>query len=124
MLKGIRYLNGSHNNLLERCWKAIKRFRMVEFRHVYREQNLVADALAKKVALCPGTFVELNEVPPAIAQTMLEDNIGVAFQRRVPVTGALDNLVKHVFVKLSSRLYKKSKSTQTSSGPGRVDHHL
>nr|GMD63469.1 non-LTR retroelement reverse transcriptase-like [Ipomoea batatas] len=62
-------------------------FNEVQVRHVYREQNRLADALAKRASRAPAHYTEFLEVPCDLARIIEEDLIGKQFVRHVPVNG-------------------------------------
>ncbi|XP_031099806.1 uncharacterized protein LOC116004005 [Ipomoea triloba] len=82
---------GGNTNLIDRCRAESNKFHSVEFRHVFREQNRVADALAKEAMLSPSDNIELRAAPDVIKPMLYEDSIGVQFNRRVLMTGASFN---------------------------------
>lgn len=82
---------GAYANLIERCRVEMARLQSVEFQHVFREQNRVADALAKQATLSPGNFTELGDLPAELCNLVSDDQTGVSFIRRVPMHGAIVN---------------------------------
>ncbi|CAL1400076.1 unnamed protein product [Linum trigynum] len=56
---------------------------LVSIGHVYREGNRVADWLSKHSLVYPLGMHELVDPPPALAPILMEDCMGISFQRRV-----------------------------------------
>ncbi|XP_031096925.1 uncharacterized protein LOC116001176 [Ipomoea triloba] len=83
------FSTGGLTNLLERCREEMVNFQSLDLCHVFREQNRIADALAKLALVSPRNFTDLSDAPDAIATIIYEDRMGVSSLRRVPVSGAM-----------------------------------
>lgn len=59
-------------------------FDEVIFKHIFREQNRLADSLAKKALDLHTGFLMLDEVPIELRDLLFEDRLGVQYQRCIP----------------------------------------
>nr|GMD39155.1 putative ribonuclease H-like domain-containing protein [Ipomoea batatas] len=78
---------GQHNSVLNRCIAAVGSFCQVLSTHAYREQNRIADAMAKRALLGSSGLMLWSNLPGGLSEMLHEDNIGAKFIRRTPTTG-------------------------------------
>nr|GMC69400.1 putative reverse transcriptase [Ipomoea batatas] len=64
------------------CCVKVTRWLEVRFEHVYREQNKLADALAKKALCHPIHLYQLDEVPNDLWSLLHDDQLGATSLRR------------------------------------------
>nr|GMD16120.1 nuclear speckle splicing regulatory protein 1-like [Ipomoea batatas] len=83
-MRGITRGNMSSNNIIVRSLEMLKEFVSVHMRHIYREQNRIADALVKKVLSHNMGLIAIETIPNELKDAVREDQIGVRFSRRVP----------------------------------------
>nr|GMD23914.1 Replication protein A1-like protein [Ipomoea batatas]GMD28203.1 Replication protein A1-like protein [Ipomoea batatas] len=74
------------NNVLARCLGAARRFNHITFRHAFREQNQVADLLARQARLQPLGLTMCGETPIGLRDLVMKDQLGAVFYRRVAMT--------------------------------------
>lgn len=72
-LRGNLQIDGQHNNVLPRCLEVINNFANIEIRHVYHEQNRVADALAKQAMNHNLGLVTIDVTPIGLRDIVSED---------------------------------------------------
>ncbi|XP_031124258.1 uncharacterized protein LOC116026974 [Ipomoea triloba] len=89
-LQGKRPCLGVSKNILRRCIEMRRAFTMVEFCHVYREQNRVADALACQALTKQSTLLEIVDAPLDLRDILHEDQCGASFLMKIPVSRAGD----------------------------------
>lgn len=70
-------------NIIQRCVHESRKFSRVVFNHVFREQNRLADALAKLALRGQCGLHIYDSTPPALQDAVLDDQRGVGFKRRV-----------------------------------------
>nr|GMD04057.1 putative ribonuclease H-like domain-containing protein [Ipomoea batatas] len=76
--------HGHIGNILERCRTEAQSFQQISFLHVFREQNKVADFLAKNAHRQRSGIHHLMDPPLDIRDKLYEDQIGASFYRRIP----------------------------------------
>nr|GMC64988.1 DNA annealing helicase and endonuclease ZRANB3 isoform X1 [Ipomoea batatas] len=59
----------------------------MEVRHVYLEQNRVADELAKHALTHQMGLIMIDDVPSGLKDKLREDQLGARFQQRIPANG-------------------------------------
>nr|GMD34191.1 LysM and putative peptidoglycan-binding domain-containing protein [Ipomoea batatas] len=79
-----------NNNILTRCLGVMASFYRINLTHLYREQNRLANALAKQSLTNFNGFTCLLEAPRELRDVLHEDRIGVSFHRKVPNVGVAD----------------------------------
>lgn len=77
-------LHGNIGNILQRCQTAATNFEEIHFEHIYREQNKLADALAKRALCLPRGYVLLTEAPNDLRDLICDDKLGACSQRWIP----------------------------------------
>lgn len=85
LLKGSKHRPGGWNNIVPRCITMSKRFANIQFVHVYREQNRIADTLAKQAFTQPTGITMLNQAPSELRELIREEQMGAQVQRRMLV---------------------------------------
>lgn len=80
----ISFSHGNIDNLVQRCLEVSRDFEDVRFNHVYREQNRLADALAKQSLHQFGGLSDLMTIPTDLEDIFYEDQAGASFQRFIP----------------------------------------
>ncbi|GKV53527.1 hypothetical protein SLEP1_g60048 [Rubroshorea leprosula] len=71
-----------HSTLLMDCRDILRTIPQVQLKHVMRESNMAADAIAKKEALAPHGFYILFDCPPDVNLLCMADLVGVYYPRR------------------------------------------
>ncbi|WCJ38014.1 hypothetical protein M5689_019098 [Euphorbia peplus] len=77
------HLPGRARNLVVETRRLLCQFEGVEIKHVYREQNRVADLLVATIHEAPLGFQRFDHPPILAARIIQEDLLGVAFDRFV-----------------------------------------
>lgn len=85
LLQGANRVHGYLHNIITSCKGLAKRFTTLEFRHVYREQNRVADTLTKQALPQPLGLIILEEALYELRDMVREDQMGAKFNRRISV---------------------------------------
>ncbi|GLT58567.1 hypothetical protein SLA2020_314490 [Shorea laevis] len=70
-----------HSTLLMDCRDLLRTIPQVQMKHVMRESNMAADAIAKKGALAPHGFHFLFDCPPDVELLCIADRVGVCYPR-------------------------------------------
>ncbi|GLT72258.1 hypothetical protein SLA2020_442090 [Shorea laevis] len=71
-----------HSTLLMDCRDLLRTIPQVQMKHVLRESNMAADAIAKKGALAPHGFHFLFDCPPDVELLCMADRVGVCYPRQ------------------------------------------
>lgn len=82
--KNVTIIN-SIQNILDACLHEMRNFGAVEVCHVYREQNKVADLLAKHSLLHEFGLMIYERPPGSLLETIKDDKAGVSWPRRIPI---------------------------------------
>nr|GMC84565.1 uncharacterized protein LOC109190924 [Ipomoea batatas] len=77
---------GPSCNTSQGAWVSAQRFASISFHHVFREQNQVADLLAKSAHSQPLGLTLWDDAPPGLGDKIGEDKLGAKYYRRVSVT--------------------------------------
>nr|GLL49984.1 uncharacterized protein LOC109190924 [Ipomoea trifida] len=80
-------MRGNSGNVINRCFGLTRRFANVQFRNVFREQNRVADSLAKQALSLPIGLTTVAEPPGELRDWIREDQMGARFNRQSPLQG-------------------------------------
>ncbi|XP_031125131.1 uncharacterized protein LOC116027569 [Ipomoea triloba] len=74
-LRGTHQSLGQHNNIIGRCISVAQTFGAIRFTHVLRDQNCLADAMAKKALSTNSGVVTWSETPNELASLVLHDRL-------------------------------------------------
>lgn len=74
---------GPLRNIIEECRRWKMKSWAVSFKHVYREQNVIADCLAKLAARDNERWKDLGTPPREVEEALLDDRMGMSCIRRV-----------------------------------------
>lgn len=70
------------SNILDECKRMIERNWTIRLQHIYRKQNMVADAIAKKATSHTRGMCLFDNPPSSIMQKIINDMMGVPRARR------------------------------------------
>lgn len=77
--------HGPCRNIITACFGLVRQFTNVHFGHVFREQNRVADILAKQALSQPIGLTTLAEAPGGLQDWIWEDQLGARLNRQSPL---------------------------------------
>nr|GMD07842.1 uncharacterized protein LOC109158742 [Ipomoea batatas] len=70
-------------NIIEKCKSRKKNNWEISFKHIFREQNIVADTLVKHIKASNTTWVEWEEPPHSVEEALLFDLSVVPYERLI-----------------------------------------
>nr|GMD83340.1 putative non-LTR retroelement reverse transcriptase [Ipomoea batatas] len=82
-ITGTEQPRGPLRNIIHSCRQWINKSWIVSIKHVYREQNAVADGLAKLALFIANDWNEWHEVPPMVHEMVQRDQERIPHTRRI-----------------------------------------